>query len=272
MINYNSRLITSEEFRLGVPNRGLYFGDGIFETMVIEHHNVRFFELHWERIKTGLALLGIDLPFDSAALRNQIQEVYEKNLDHARIKLTIWRDGAGKYAPETNKAAYLIESALNKPRKTMITEAAISKNVKLQRHVYSHLKSISALTYVLASKERNDRNLEELILETHDGNLAEASSSNLFFYNSTKALWSTPPLSSGCIAGVARQHLINQMKNRKLNFTEENVKFAELGGHYSIFLTNVTGVSQLLKLEHVHLSASDTVFTTIQSLFKEGNS
>jgi len=272
MINYNGILLTNDKSPVNLPNRGLHFGDGIFETIIYKNSEIQFFDLHWNRLNEGLKTLRIELPFEKDALKAHLLQLVKRNTQNnaQRIKLTIWRDGKGKYTPIENSASYLIENELfHPPENQIINQAFVSEKVRLHHHVYSHLKTISALTYVLAAIEKKERNIEELILLNQKNNIAEASSSNLFFYNVLTRKWTTPPLSSGCISGVSRRHLMSQLEATGEYIEEQHLSLAELDENYALFSSNVTGVKQIYQVNETQLNKDSEALTKLDQLFNE---
>lgn len=252
MINYNGKFLDQENEELPLLNRGLAFGDGLFETMIYKKGQVQFFELHWNRLTKGLHALGIECPLDHQSFLDYISNfVKRQNTNHLtyRLKLIIWRQGAGKYSPPVKTSDFLIDIQIFEDSITQEIHSYISKTVTLYPTAFSQLKTISSLNYVMAAKEKNDRKVGELILLNHKKELAEATSSNIFLYDHENEQFITPPIGSGCIAGIMRQHLITQLKAKNKHIIERSIKPYELNQQTSVFLTNITGIKQLVTFE-----------------------
>ncbi len=270
MINYNGVLFERNKPIFALPNRGLQFGDGIFETIIYRAGEIQFFDLHWQRLTEGLKLLQIDLPFTKDELESQLQTLLEKHklATDKRIKITLWRSGGGKYTPEASSADYMIACVDTRLiQHKIIQKAAICKTVSLHHHAYSHLKSISALNYVLAAQEKAERNMDELLLLNNEGYLTEATAANLFFYNHGKNCWYTPPLASGCINGVSRRHLVAQLSKHSLKPQEKGLTLNDLHKGVALFATNVAGITHIQQIDKMPLSSDEKTYELIRSLF-----
>lgn len=264
MINYKGKLLDRESFDFHPINRGLAFGDGLFETMIATKANIAFFELHWNRLISGLNALSIKNPFHKELLEKYILKLIESQKEESnlyRVKLIVWRSGAGKYAPEHNEADFIIEAnSTSKINPSIVGNCYLSKNINLYPTAYSHLKTISALNYVMAAKEKQERGVEELLIANHQGMLAEATSSNIIIYQHDEKCFYTPPLGSACIDGVMRRHLINSLEQAGKPIIEKPIAPDDLQQNTSLFLCNVTGLRQVANFENRKLAEDQQLF------------
>jgi branched-chain amino acid aminotransferase len=112
MINYNGT-ITSEERLISLNNRGLAYGDALFETIKINYGKILFWEDHYFRLMASMRILRMEIPmnFTMEFLEEEIFKLLEarqlKN-STARVKLTIFRNDGGYYLPETNNISFII--------------------------------------------------------------------------------------------------------------------------------------------------------------------
>lgn len=125
----------------------------------------------------------------------------------------------------------------------------LADTVFLQKTAFSHLKTISALPYVMAGIEKKEKGLEEIILLDQDGYIAEASSSNLYFLDLSNRSIYTPSLQTGCINGVSRRYLFKNAKKFDLEMKEVLWLPEDLmSDRLSIFTINVAGVNCIQKI------------------------
>lgn len=271
MINYNGDLMRSESVSLEVDNRGFSYGDGIFETIIFRKNEILFKNEHWERITEGIEGLKMAFPFTKIRFLEMLTELLDANklFDHdARVKLYIWRETGGLYAPNASKTEFLITAEKTEKKKAQsFSKVGIAKTVFLQKTAFSHLKTISALPYVMAGIEKNERELEELILLNNDGNIAEASASNIYIYDAANRKIYTPSLESGCINGVSRRYLLDNAKIFDLEVQEVLWKPEDLPSDMSVFTINVAGVNCIQKIEERQLGDSEEGLKLLQKIF-----
>jgi 4-amino-4-deoxychorismate lyase len=139
----------------GWANRAFLFGDGIFETMIFIHGQIRFSKYHMQRLQEGMEVLGIypDRLTSLDSLEHFLCELPVSN-ESLRVRWNIYREGLGKYAPDDNFSKETLQIEPLKKTGTVKFNSYISQGVYTPQTYWSHCKTLSALTYVMASKEK----------------------------------------------------------------------------------------------------------------------
>jgi branched-subunit amino acid aminotransferase/4-amino-4-deoxychorismate lyase len=263
----NNQIIDLEEFRFNFSNRGFRYGDGLFETIAIYNDQPRFLELHLNRLFDSASKLRIHpLPGKDALIRHiaTLKEVNDIGKEGI-IRIHLWRDSEGTYLPLSNDASFLIttEDCPLNPIKN-------HKNVGFSFEIvnvgsqYSHIKSMSALHYVMMALEKKAKELDEIIVLDHRGYVSEALSSNLFWKKGH--YYYTPSFSTGCIRGVMQRWLMDE-----LQVYGHRVKTAECSRDLflesdCIFTTNAVGIGHVLAIDSHTYQADKTVEEIIRSI------
>src|ERR1700743_2434155 len=99
--NFNGKILPADTSTIGPENRGLRYGDGLFETIKMTNGKLLFEDDHFARLWKGLTILQFDLPkhFSPENLQEQIVALAKKN-EHttsARIRLNVFRGDGGLY-------------------------------------------------------------------------------------------------------------------------------------------------------------------------------
>lgn len=246
-------------------NRGLYFGDGLFETMIFMNGEIRFSAGHQQRINHGLEVLK----FNTKSI-SKITEIERFLRSHygihtsLRIRWNIVRSGMGKYTPQENLSYETLhcQDITLGPKAKM--EAYISETVTIGPSPWASCKTLNALPYVMANIERQEMEMDEVILTTPDGHLSEAGSANLFWQE--KDTFYTPSLKANCIAGVGRKVLIDFLRINGLDIKEGLYAPQDLLKADKIFTTNITGTSYIKKIMGREFSI--TPIPMIERIFK----
>ncbi len=244
----NSSYSWREATEFPIPNRAMSFGDGLFETMVFDGEKIRFFDYHLDRLRIGMSTLkitGFDHRF--AGLKDWIREVYAGQ--KLRLRWNVFRAGAGKFAPESNEAWQTLHIQVFSGALFIKKQSSFSEKVTLFPFPWSHCKTLNALPYVVAAQERQERGLDDLILLDYKGKVAEASSANIFWRKGKKVY--TPGLECGCIAGVGRRAILEKIPRL---VTQGVFGMNELLGADQVWVSNVTGVSYLEKIDSLEFS------------------
>lgn len=229
-----------------ITNRGFRYGDGLFESMRWMKGELKFAELHADRIRKGMKTLKLEgySQVDTYFLRENVAELIRRNKTgpNARIRFSIFRDSEGLYNPVTNKMGYAIEV-------TKITEPDYASNnrglivdifdeLPKPINILSNLKTSNSLVFVMAGVFKNQHSLDEVLIINQNGFLCEAMSSNVFVVYNGEIY--TPALTEGCIAGVMRHVVMKLAKENDLIITEAQINPAILEQAEEVFVTNAS--------------------------------
>ncbi len=238
-VNYNGKLQLAKNTSLGIENRALRYGDGLFETIRMFEGNLPFWDLHWQRLQAGINYLGFQIAGDSLFYKKEIHKLCGHQANW-RIRFSLFRKGGGLYTPVKNETVFLIEAGPLDQSHFVLNEKGlqidICTKVTLPRHPLSNLKTNNSLVYVLASIFKTEQELDDSILLNDKMEIAEASSSNLFIVKDQKLI--SPPLSSGCKDGTMRRIILQFAKSVELISSEEVIYTEMLKEADEIWLTN----------------------------------
>src|ERR1700753_2768720 len=111
-INFNGEIIQNDSKLLTVGNRAFRYGDGLFESMRLIKGQLKFADMHADRLQRGMRALKIDgySQMDPWLLKEKVEDLSPCNkTKKARLRLTVYRDAEGLYAPTLNKPGYCLE-------------------------------------------------------------------------------------------------------------------------------------------------------------------
>ncbi|WP_206599823.1 aminotransferase class IV [Hymenobacter glacialis] len=242
--------MAESRFGLPLPNRGLAFGDGFFETLVFTAGHLRLAADHHARMQQAAAALYLTLPAALAtaeALEATLATLATANqLPAARLRLQLWRGGGGRYPPATDAAEWLATAETFVPDDSAITNADFA----LETHsIYSPLsfcKGPQAWLYVRAAHERQQRELNEIILCDAHRHVAEAGAAAIFWVKNEVLF--TPALETGCVAGVRRAQVLRAARAADAECREGLFMRGELLAADAVFAANVAAVRMVLQV------------------------
>lgn len=247
---FNNQILEDQLF-LPFNDRALQFGDGLFETIIVTNNFMPLLSYHMRRLKKGAKCLRLDLPKPDK-IENSIQRVLEANglNKYARVKLQVWRkeNPSTGYSISTSDTNMFISAVDFQPDKNLKKgNVSFSEEVSLHYSKYSRFKTTNGLAYIYASIERDEKGFDDLILMDREGNISECISSNIFWVKDN--IYYTPSLRSGCVEGVMRNYVIDQLKESGVSLKKQLVKKHELLEADAVFSTNVTGVSVITSID-----------------------
>ena len=240
---YNGLLVSAGTPFLDERNRAFKYGDGLFETMRVYKGKIVNQELHFERFFKGLRLLKISFPrsFSENLLIQNIHALLNENHvdDHARLRLMAFRGGTNLMDNPTEEINYLIEAVkldapviLNQPG----LKVDLFEDAQKSCDVFSNVKTNNYLSSIMAILYANEHLLDECFLLNAYGRVCESAISNIFIIHQQKVI--TPSLSEGCVEGVVRRWLIENLPQMGLEVIEKKVPIEEVWEAEEIFLTN----------------------------------
>ena len=232
---------------LSLPNRGLAFGDGFFETLVYQAGRLRLAADHHARMHRAAAGLYLTLPEPLAtaeALATTLARVAAANqLPAARLRLQLWRGGGGRYTPPTTTAEWLATAEAFVPDDAPVGTADFALETHSIHSPLSFCKGPQAWLYVRAAHERQQRGLDEIILCDAAGHVAEASAAAIFWVKDDVLY--TPALETGCVAGVRRAQVLRAAREAGIACREGLFGQEELLAADAAFTANVASVRPL---------------------------
>jgi branched-subunit amino acid aminotransferase/4-amino-4-deoxychorismate lyase len=233
---------------LSLPNRGLAFGDGFFETFIWADNRLRLAADHHARMQRAAAALYLTLPaplVSAGALEATLGRlVAAHNLSAARLRLQLWRAGAGLYTPETDSTEWLATAAPFVANETPVVKADFALENHSICSPLSFCKGPQAWLYVRAAHERRRRGLDEIILCDTAGYVAEAGAAAIFWMKD--GVLFTPSPDTGCVAGVRRAEVLRRARTARVTCREGMFGQEVLLAAGSVFTANVAAIRPVL--------------------------
>lgn len=224
---------------LALSDRGLHYGDGLFETMAVQHGRVRLLPRHMQRLAWGAERLAISPP-EPAELEAQLNATASA-LGEGVLKLILTRGGGGRgYAPPATQSPTLI--LLRYPQALPPLDASPAIELRLcelplgRQPRLAGIKHLNRLEYVLARAEWQDEGIAEGLLLDSEGELIEATASNVFLCKDGVLL--TPILDQCGVAGVMRAQVMACAARMGVELQETRLRLDDVLAADEIFLTN----------------------------------
>lgn len=242
-----------DEAMISVTNRAFRYGDAVFESLFVVSKKAPLLDRHFKRLEKALDYWEMDLPisFTKERLAREIERLCNKNrlFQGARARLMVFRDGGGRYTPESNEMSYLLEVDYYSAQRFLLNEVGYELGVFQGEYRYpqymNRFKTAQAFLSVKAGLFKKKMNYDEVLLLSPEKFVAETTAYNVFVLKD--GVLYTPPLQVGCVDGVMR-NLIVEIAPRcgfdvqETLFTVEFLMKAE-----EVFLTNaVVGVHWVL--------------------------
>jgi branched-chain amino acid aminotransferase len=243
-ICFNGDIVEKNKPVLFADNRSFKYGDGVFETILFLNGKIILEDYHFERLFNSLQFLQIKSSLLSQNdLKNNFLSLCQKNnLNTCRIRLTVYRD-------EDNNASYVIETnevplnvhEFNKEGWNINLYPFARKSID----AFSNLKSVCYQQFVMADKYAKENSWNESIVLNANNHICEGSKTNIFLFKNQQVY--TPALHEGCVNGVMRRHVIEEIKKMGMPVKQTTIKEEDLFNAEEVFLTNSIQVIKWVK-------------------------
>ena len=236
--------------RIPASDRGLNYGDGLFETLAVFGGTPRFWQGHVDKLSAGCEQLGLPVTPQAVLLR-EVQTV-SAGQPKSVVKIMVTRGSSGMgYPAESAPRANRIVSSWPWPGDPgHLHEAGIDTRLCDLRlgiqPALAGLRHLNRLEQVMARMEWSDRNIHEGVLLDPEDNLVTAISSNIFIVHSGRLL--TPRLDRCGIRGVLRTAILSAFRDR---CEQRRISLDMLPEAEEIFVCNaVRGVFPVRRIDH----------------------
>jgi 4-amino-4-deoxychorismate lyase len=232
--------------RIDYRDRGLQYGDGVFETMRVRRGHVRLMDYHVERLDRSCRQLGIAGP-SLRALRRELERIAALRSEGV-LKLIVTRgsSSARGYRPTGRERCTRI-LALHALPKGVLTDGSTPARVRLcstplgLNPRLAGLKTLNRLESVVARAEWSDARIWEGLMRDVDENIVCGTMSNLFLRRGSSLM--TPVLDRCGVAGVMRRWVLETAGDLRLSPVERRIRWQDLSEAEEVFMSNaVVGV------------------------------
>ncbi|MFA6562234.1 MAG: aminotransferase class IV [Verrucomicrobiia bacterium] len=247
----NGEYVPEEKAAISPFDRGLLYGDGLFETL--RCYDGKFFRLdrHIERLRSGLKRLEIPLALEAADFATVLRElVKQNNVASGIARIVVTRGVAefgllGKHAQDPMVLVTCWAQPAPDAKRYETGIHCIVANERLS--ATQGLKSLNYIVQILARREANVVNADDAILLDSHGHVAEGSAGNLFIVRDRELI--TPSLQTEILAGITRATVLEMAHAEKLPVVERVVHQNDLFHAEEVFLTS--SVAEILPVTRI---------------------
>ncbi len=222
-------------------DRGLHYGDGVFETIAVRRGQPCLWPQHLSRLQTGCERLGIPAP-DISLLTEEVAQLLAPNGGDGVLKLTVTRgSGPRGYAPPPvpkPRRIFSFTPGLSVPTRgseagvrLTLCETRLGENASL-----AGIKHLNRLEQVLARAEWSDPSIVDGLMCDGHGHVVCGTKSNLYVLDDAGI--ATPPLLTCGVVGTVRSVVADCARALDIAFAERSLRPTDLFAARGLFISN----------------------------------
>ena len=255
MLNFNGKLLDHDLDFLDIQNRGLLYGDAVYEELRVVNGHVHFLEEHYLRLMSSMRILRMEIPmlFTMEYMEAEILktlETFSSNGSYG-VKLLVYRASTGTILPNSNSVAYVITvRSLESPFFVLDDksyEVELFKDFYKGSNLLATLNTNNKMLNVVGSIFAEENDYQDCLLLNEQKHVVESLYGNLFLVSGTDM--KTAPLTDGCINGILRKKLIEILsKLDEYVIKEESISPFDLQKADELFIINsIEGIKSITK-------------------------
>ena len=238
----DGRMADPDQPHLRADDHGVIVGDGVFETLMVlrrdEGAAAFAVQRHLDRLRRSARILRFECPHSDEELRAAIAQCLDAAPEAGIVRITATSGGGPLGSGRSGAEPSTIVIAGNRPPDYPPgTAVAVVPFVRNERGGMAGVKTTSYAENVLALDMARERGASEAIFADTRGRVSEGTGSNIFWSDGKRL--HTPPLDTGCLAGVTRALLLE-----RLDISETHLPVEDLPGVPEAFLASSTRTVQ----------------------------
>jgi D-alanine transaminase len=236
--------------------RGLQFGDGIYEVIRIYHGTYYLLEAHVDRLFRSAEAVKIQLPYNKEELTNLLIELLKKNnmTTDGKVYMQVTRGSAPRdhVFPANvmpNIYAYIQDQFRNLTGLENGVHAITHRDIRWEN---CYIKSLNLLPNVLAKQTAKENDCYEAILHK-DGTVTECSSSNVYLVKDGKIF--THPATNNILHGCVRMAIERFTKEMNIPFIEDAFSVEDISLADEMFISSSTSeITPIVKVDNTRIA------------------
>jgi branched-chain amino acid aminotransferase len=247
---------------------GLLNGWGVFSTIRVYDGVLFAWERHWARMQRDAARLRVPFPENPEWLEQRLYRLIDANQAfNATLRVVVVRNRGGMWegpAATRDFDAIAFTAGVNPWGETV--RLGMIPNARHAASEFAGVKYLSWSQNLTWYERAHEQGLDEVILLNERGEVSECTSANVFAVEGSR-VW-TPPLSAGCLPGVTRMLMLQEIHENGIEIGEKTLFPKDLEAADEVFISSTT--RELMPVESIHglkLRGGRAVLDRLQAAF-----
>jgi branched-chain amino acid aminotransferase len=267
---HNDQVLDTHQKTLSAGQTGLLNGWGVFSTLRVADGVLFAFERHFARMRHDAARMHVPFPGDPEWLKSRLLRLVEANAaPNATLRVAVVRNHGGLFeGPDQSRDFDVIAFTTGLNPWGASVRLAIKPHGRHAQSEFAGVKVMSWGQNLTWYEEAHQRGFDEMLLLNERGEVCEGTSANIFA-TSGREVW-TPPLNSGCLPGVTRALLLEEIRIPGIKVLEKTMLPKDLETADQVFVTSTTrDFLPVAEVEGLKVKNDGTVLEELSKAFAE---
>lgn len=237
---HNDQVIEAQTKDTSPGQTGLMNGWGVFSTLRVASGVLFAFERHWARMRHDAERMRVPFPKEAGYLKTRLLKLVEANdARDATLRVAVVRNHGGPFeGPGIDRDFDVIAFTTGLADWGGSVRLAVKPHARYAQNEFAGAKIMSWAHNLTWYEEAHERGFDEMLLLNERGEVSECTSANVFLARGSQVL--TPPLASGCLPGVTRELLLEEIHTGDITVREQTIVPADLESSDEVFITSTT--------------------------------
>jgi branched-chain amino acid aminotransferase len=240
-ILHNGILREASEPLLLAGQAGLLAGWGVFSTLRVNSGALFAWERHWARMMRDARLLSVTMPPDVGKIEKSLLQLIAANgRPNCTLRLVVVRNGGSMWAgalPDGRVSDVIALTADSKDWGDSV-RLTVQPNGRFAAGEFAAAKILSWGANLVWAERAHQQGFDEVVLLNEHGRVAECTSANIFAVSGNDVF--TPPVSDGCLPGITREVLLQELQVPGVRILERGLTIADLETADEVCITSTT--------------------------------
>ena len=240
LLLHNDDVLDTHQKTLSAGQTGLLNGWGVFSTIRVADGGRFAFERHWVRLQRDAARMHVPFPASPEWLKSRLLKLVEANgARNATLRAAIVRNRGGLFeGPDQSRDFDLIAFTTDLNPWGDRVRLGLKPHGRYAQNEFAGAKILSWAQNLTWYEEAHQRGFDEVLLLNEHGEVSECTSANIFALEGRQVL--TPPLTSGCLPGITRELLLEEIRVPGITVVEKTLMPSDLERAAQVFVTSTT--------------------------------
>lgn len=266
---HNGQIRDTTELLLSPGQVGFMNGWGVFSTLRVADGVLFAFERHYQRMLRDAACVRVPFAFPAPDFEKLLLSLVDANQAfNATLRVAVVRNRGGLFeASQLTRDAELIAFTADLTAWDESVKLTYVPHGRYAAWPFAGTKLTSWAHNLTWYEEAHERHFDEVVLLNENDQVSECTSANIFMIQG-EHVWTPPVQSSGCLPGVTRAILLEEIQVPGLTVAERELTASDLEESDQVFITSTTrDLIPVLEIDHQPLPQNRPAFKRLQEAF-----